>query len=138
MKRFILLFLVTLISICLLASCDFILPDSGDTGSDGSDHQSPDDNGTTNLTPPADNNDQDGDDSGEAPVHSHAFGPWQTITEATCSTDGTMERSCECGEKESNTIDATGNHTFGDWQTLTEAGCFTEGTKERSCACGEK
>ena len=47
---------------------------------------------------------------GELP-HEHAFGEWTTVTEATCTEDGSRERVCECGEKETEVIAALG-HDF--------------------------
>lgn len=36
--------------------------------------------------------------------HSHKFGEWVVVKEATCLEDGLQERSCECGEVESEVI----------------------------------
>ena len=47
---------------------------------------------------------------GEQP-HEHAFGQWTVTKEATCTEDGSKERVCECGEKETEVIDALG-HDF--------------------------
>ncbi len=75
------------------------------------------------------------DASGEQ--HEHVFGEWAVATAATCTTDGTEERTCACGEKETKSIAATG-HTFGEWAVATVATCTEDGTEERTCACGEK
>ena len=44
-------------------------------------------------------------------AHEHAFGEWTTTREATCTEDGSRERVCECGEKETEVIAALG-HDF--------------------------
>lgn len=48
--------------------------------------------------------------------HKHEFSEWKTVKEVTCTEDGTQERVCECGEKETQTIPSTGH----DW---VEEGC---------------
>ena len=45
----------------------------------------------------------------EAP-HVHAWSDWNTTLEATCTTEGKQERSCSCGEIESQAI-PTSSHT---------------------------
>ena len=37
--------------------------------------------------------------------HTHAFGEWVTVKEATCTEKGEQERVCACGEKEMQSID---------------------------------
>lgn len=69
--------------------------------------------------------------------HTHEFGEWTTVKEATCTEDGLKERSCPCGEKESEAIAATG-HQFGEWTTVKEATYMEDGLNERVCQCGEK
>lgn len=69
--------------------------------------------------------------------HTHEFGEWTVIKEATCTEDGSRTRSCSCGESEKETLLKTG-HTeetvTGKKATCTEAG-FTEGKK--CTVCGE-
>ena len=68
-------------------------------------------------------------------AHVHAFGQWTVVTEATCTEDGLKERVCECGEKESEVVEAKG-HTFGEWTTTVEPTC-ADGEKKRVCSdCG--
>ena len=43
--------------------------------------------------------------------HKHEFSEWTVTTEVTCTADGAQERTCECGEKETEVIASTG-HTF--------------------------
>ena len=75
-------------------------------------------------------------DMGSTP-HAHFYGEWETIEEATCTEDGTKERVCSCGEKQTETITALG-HTFGEWVETKAPTCTEDGAKERVCACGEK
>ena len=42
-------------------------------------------------------------------VHTHNFGDWVTVKEATKTEDGKQERSCSCGEKEVQSIHALGS-----------------------------
>ncbi len=44
--------------------------------------------------------------------HIHAFGEWKVLKEATCKTDGTKERECACGEKQTKLYRA--GHDFED------------------------
>lgn len=58
-------------------------------------------------------------------VHVHSYGQWQTLTEASCTEEGLQERSCDCGEKETQTIAALGHKealTEGKEATCTEDG----------------
>ena len=71
--------------------------------------------------------------------HTHEFGEWVVVKEATEVEEGLKERTCECGEKESQTIDKLAHtHAFGEWVVVKEATETEEGSKERVCACGEK
>lgn len=67
---------------------------------------------------------------------SHNWSDWTTKKEATCTADGSEERTCsKCGEKEQRA--ATTGHTMGSWSTTKKATCDTNGTKTRKCsACG--
>ena len=42
-------------------------------------------------------------------AHEHSFGEWTVTTEPTCTEDGSRERACECGEKETEVIPALGH-----------------------------
>ena len=70
------------------------------------------------------------------PVHVHAFGDWTTVREATCVEEGRKERSCACGEKDSEVIPATGHTVVTD--PAVDATCTKPGKPEGShCAvCG--
>ena len=41
--------------------------------------------------------------------HEHKFGEWVAVTEATCTKGGVRERTCRCGEREAEAIDALGH-----------------------------
>ena len=47
----------------------------------------------------------------EGTGHVHSFGEWTVTTEPTCTEEGSKERVCECGEKETEVILALG-HDF--------------------------
>ena len=70
-------------------------------------------------------------------AHVCVFREWIITKEATCTEDGEEERSCECGEKETQSIDALGHSEVVDEgvaSTCTETG-LTEGA--HCSACGE-
>lgn len=69
----------------------------------------------------------------------HAWSDW-TVTEATCTADGSKTRTCgTCGETETETIPATG-HQHTEVRDAAEAGCETTGyTGDTWCTdCGAK
>ena len=91
-------------------------------------------------------------------THTHEFGRWTTVQEATCTEAGKQERKCACGVAETQAIEALGHadenkdgkcdrcgqsmggethtHEFGRWTTVQEATCTEAGKQERKCACG--
>ena len=62
--------------------------------------------------------------------HTHIFGEWTAVTAETCTEDGTYERVCSCGEKESKTVKATGHNEVKD--AAVKATCAKEGKTEGS------
>ena len=71
--------------------------------------------------------------------HTHAFGEWVVVKEATEEEAGLKERTCACGEKETETIEKLEHvHAFGEWVVVKEATEEEAGLKERTCECGEK
>ena len=54
--------------------------------------------------------------------HVHKFSEWKVVREATCTQTGERERTCKCGEKETELIAATG-HSFGEWTVTKEPDC---------------
>lgn len=62
--------------------------------------------------------------------HSHEFGNWTTVKEATCTENGLKKRECACGKQEEQIITAAG-HKSGEW-------LHTEASHYKLCSvCGE-
>ncbi|MBQ8356136.1 MAG: discoidin domain-containing protein, partial [Oscillospiraceae bacterium] len=71
--------------------------------------------------------------AGELP-HEHAFGEWTTTKEATCTEEGSRERVCECGEKETEVIAALGHDYVAEF---IEPTCTKSGYTLYTCSrCG--
>lgn len=85
------------------------------------------DNGDTEGTTP----------ESTTPPHSHAFGAWTITQNATCTEKGTQERTCSCGEKETQEINALGHTEVVD--SAVAPTCTTDGLSAGShCStCGE-
>lgn len=68
--------------------------------------------------------------------HEHSFGEWKTVKEATCTTDGSAERACECGEKETKKLPAISHTEVIDAPVAPT--CTADGlTEGKHCtACG--
>ena len=68
----------------------------------------------------------------------HNWSDWTVKKEATCTADGSEERTCsKCGEKEQRA--ATTGHTMGSWSTTKKATCDANGVKTRKCSkCGHE
>lgn len=68
--------------------------------------------------------------------HKHEFGDWTVIKEASCTAEGTQERECECGEKETETIPMA-EHNY-DVKEITKVTCDADGEVEKTCKdCGK-
>ena len=72
----------------------------------------------------------------------HQFGEWTTVKEATATEDGSRERHCACGDKQTQVISATGGqecqHEWKENKVISEASCEQEGLKQYICEqCGE-
>lgn len=67
----------------------------------------------------------------------HQFGEWTTVKEATATEDGSRERQCACGYKQTEPIPATGEqeheHEWAVKQVITEATCTQAGQTEYIC-----
>ena len=72
----------------------------------------------------------------ENDTHIHAFNEWETTKTATCTKEGSKERFCSCGEKQTETIAMT-DHTYGNWEIVKEATLSEKGAESRKCTCGE-
>ena len=67
----------------------------------------------------------------------HEFGAWKITKQASCTEEGKQERSCHCGEKETETIPSLGGHQPGDWETVKEATEKEKGLKVKKCTVCE-
>ena len=67
----------------------------------------------------------------EAP-HTHSFGAWSTVKASSCTEEGSQERTCSCGEKETQTVAKTA-HREGAWITDKDATCTDAGSKHIEC-----
>ena len=80
-----------------------------------------------------------GDDSSQEPKgeHTHAFGEWVIKSDSTCSAEGEMIRTCECGEIASTPISKKEHTIVAEHPVLPT--CGTVGYTERiyCSACGE-
>ena len=68
----------------------------------------------------------------EAP-HTHSFSTWNTVKAASCSEEGSAERTCSCGAKETQAIAKTA-HRDGEWVIDKEATATADGSKHLECA----
>lgn len=73
-----------------------------------------------------------GGNGNKASDHTHSYDEWKTIEEATCTKEGTKERYCVCGEKQTTAI-SKAEHKYGEWATVTESTCKQAGVKKRNC-----
>lgn len=69
--------------------------------------------------------------------HVHSYGEWSVEKAATCTTEGISARYCDCGDKQTSTISATGHSYTDEWMVVEEATCEKDGSKMRYCSCGE-
>ena len=77
------------------------------------------------------------DNSENVMEHEHSYSEWVVVENATCLKKGILERSCDCGEKETVSIPAT-DHKYGQWVVVLEATEQAEGKEESVCeVCGD-
>ena len=70
------------------------------------------------------------------PPHTHSFGAWSTVKAESCTEEGTKERVCSCGQKETETI-AKAEHKAGEWIIDVDSTETMEGSKHQACTvCG--
>lgn len=70
------------------------------------------------------------------PAHTHTYGEWTTVKAATCEEAGERERTCPCGEKQTEVIPAAG-HTPAAvvYENEKPATCETDGSCEMVVYC---
>lgn len=71
--------------------------------------------------------------------HTHVWGEYVTVKDATCVENGLKERVCSvCGEKESVVTDKSG-HSFGEWIAEIPATCTEDGVRgHKDCSVCHK
>ncbi len=74
------------------------------------------------ITDPSGNQGEQGEQGSTPAPHVHSFGEWKVTKEATCKKTGIKERSCACGEKETEALPLVGH----DFENMT---CKVCGTK---------
>ena len=69
--------------------------------------------------------------------HTHIWGEWNVIKEATCTKDGQRSHECQiCGEVKTETVKKLG-HLWGEWVTNYAPTCQYPGSEVRHCGrCG--
>ena len=71
---------------------------------------------------------QGGGSSGGESKHTHSWGDWSEVKAPTCTEAGSKERTCECGEKDTQPVAALG-HDFKDGDAYIQ-----EGVKYQECS----
>ena len=66
-------------------------------------------------------------------AHTHEYGEWTTVKEATCGEKGLKEKTCSCGAKIEEEIAATGEHNYV-WTVEVAATCGAEGKEKGVCS----
>ena len=68
--------------------------------------------------------------------HTHTYSSWVVVDEPTCTEEGLRERTCSCGEKETEQIAALG-HTAGEAEKENEKAptCTEKGSYEEVVSC---
>lgn len=109
---------ILLVCTCSFISCDEDGERAGVTDSQTTPAQTlPDTPNTGDVTAPP-----------ETGAHTHSFGAWTVVKAPTCTEAGSRERVCSCGEKESESVDATGHKEVID--AATSATCDKTGLTE--------
>lgn len=67
-----------------------------------------------------------------AVAHTHSWGEWTVTTPATCTAEGERQRSCACGQVQTEVIPAAG-HSLGAWTVVKAPTAAQPGMEERAC-----
>ena len=116
MKKQVCFLIALLIAICVFVSCN---------------------ESTINETTSADITESSNASETPDQSHVHSWSSWMTISDASCLTEGKQERTCDCGEKESQVLPAEGHTEIID--SAVAATCATKGkTEGKHCSvCNE-
>ena len=69
------------------------------------------------------------------PAKGHAYGSWKVTKKATCTANGSREKICaNCGDKVTETINATGHKWNSTYTVDKEATCTVEGSESKHCS----
>ena len=91
-------------------------------------------NPTSVINSNSENKTSNNNSNNNSEVHTHTWGAWQTIKEATCTEAGIEERVCDgCGESETKPINPLG-HNFSGLVTTKEATCTEDGEQKKTCS----
>lgn len=63
-------------------------------------------------------------------AHEHSFGEWETVKEATCTTEGSERRTCKCGEEEIQSIPINDVHEFDEYGYCKNCNKISDATME--------
>ena len=135
-------FCVTVIVLLMAVSCNQFSPVSGVSNQTTPDATTPNETTPEQTTPEQTTPEQTTPEqttpeqtTPQTPeVHEHTWTEWTITKEATCTENGTKERSCTaCDFDEVDTIMATGAHTWSEWATIKEPNCEEDGVQQHSC-----
>ncbi|MBQ7379276.1 MAG: leucine-rich repeat protein [Clostridia bacterium] len=113
-------------------------PGTEDTNEPGTEDTSEPGTEDTNEPGTEDTNEPGTEDTSEPETepHVHAFGDWTTVKDATCTENGEQQRTCDCGETETQSVDALG-HVEGTTvvENTSEPTCSAAGSYEEVIYC---
>ena len=131
MKKRIILF--SLLAILSLTSCNAFKSTASDSSASNNNSQNSNQSNGGNS---GSNNSGSQSSSPSSSTHTHSWSAWKVTKEANCTEAGSQERTCSCGEKESQVINPLG-HLWGNPVIVTTATETTDGSKTFTCQrCG--